>query len=189
MLAFVFYCHACSMNSIPVWAINIFLVTVNFVCGTWLGLAWTGMSVFKVLLRVIYIAVLGTLGMKVSSHEAISSDEAVHTAILAIQTSGFIFYYSLYGASFFRDALYSQKLNQKFLQLTVRCLEIWELVRDRTDKSKASHLDWILSTLIRGSLNKGFIAFFKDLIFLLTVLVGLFIGYWHFCKWLWLAIN
>jgi hypothetical protein len=95
VLAFIFYCHAFSASSLPIWVLNTLLVQLmlcaaNVVCGAWLGLAWTGMPAFKVLLRVIYIAVLGTLGVMLISHEAVSKNEAIHTATLTIQTLGLI---------------------------------------------------------------------------------------------------
>ena len=182
VLALVICCRVFSGSSIPIWVPGVLLTTVNVVCGAWLGLAWTGLPAFKVLLRIIYIAVLGILGVMLTSHEAISKKEAVDLVASMMRTLGLVFYSSWFTASCLRDTLlkrfYSQKQRDKYMQQMAWYRYIWELARDRADKSTASDFDYAVATVIRNSLHPGGLAIW------FALLSGLLIKLWYFCGWL-----
>jgi hypothetical protein len=84
-------------------AANVSLLMVVFICGAWLGFAWRGFPVVRVLLRTVYIGILAVLLDMLTHNEPVSKHVAVHTVGLVVSTIGLMFYFGYFYAAMVRD--------------------------------------------------------------------------------------
>jgi hypothetical protein len=101
------------------WFPAISLVVISFGCGAWLGLAWRGFPVLRVLLRTVYIGVLAVLLYMLTHDEPFSKRDAVQTVGLTVSTVGSMFYFGFLYAAMLRDValrrFHSERQRQKYL--------------------------------------------------------------------------
>lgn len=135
----------------------ILMVIVSLLCGAWLGLAWRGFPVFRVLLRTIYIGILTILLYMLFHDEPITKRDAVQTVGLMVSTVGLIFYFGYVYAAITRDVVLrrfsSENQRRRYLARMSWWKYIWGLVRKREDETQASNWDFAVSRVIASSLD------------------------------------
>jgi hypothetical protein len=151
-----------------------------FFCGAWLGLAWRGFPVLRVILRPVYIGVLTTLLFMLLHNEPVSKQEAERSVALTVSAVGPLFYFGYFYAAMLRDVALrrfsSQEHRRKYLASVAWRRYIWRLARDKEDKNAATDWDLFVSKLVQSCMD------IKGLIALFSVLGTLIYWLWVFVK-------
>jgi hypothetical protein len=148
------------------WVPMILMPTICFACGAWLGLAWRGFPVLRVVLRPVYIGVLTTLLFMLLHDEPVSKHDAEHSVLLTVSTVGPLFYFGYLYAAMARDVALrrfsSQEHRKRYLESVAWRRYIWQLARDKEDKNAASDWDLFVSKIVQSCMDiKGLIALFS----------------------------
>lgn len=149
----------------PIWIPEIALAVITFACGAWLGLAWRGYPMFRVLLRPFYFSALAVLLYLLTHNEPVSKREGVHVAVLIISTLGPLYYFGYIYAALVRDVAIrrfsSEKQRRQYLERMAWWRYVWRLARDKEDKSQAADWDFFVSRLLASCMDvKALIAIF-----------------------------
>lgn len=141
----------------PFLAAILFVAATSFLCGMWLGFAWRGFPVFRILIRTIYIGVLSALLYMLFHDEIVTKTEAVHTVGQIVSSAGLLFYLGYIIAAVIRDVALrkfsSETQRQRYLSRISWWKHIWRLVRKKEDDDNVSDWDFMVARFISSCLD------------------------------------
>lgn len=164
------------------WVPAAALLAVSFLCGGWLGLAWRGFPVLRVLLRSVYIGVLTLLLAMLLRDDPPTKRQAIEVVLSVIVAVGIPFYFGWLYGSMVRDVVlkrfYSEAQRQRYLAHMAWRRRIGRLAKGQEDRSEASFWDWAVSGLVQSAVTwEGFVA-------MLGAAGAAIYGLWRFSVWL-----